>query len=965
MENIKIKAKYYIYGFILSELVLIILKTYYLYYSIENRGNTLFSACLWGLVFFYFLHWFPKRWYSFYQKKNYVYIFVCGFITSLFFQQHITVDFLYTQMTERFIFFLGYIVPGSIIIYMILFGYKEKMDKLNPNTGFLSNSPIHMRNEDKFFMSTIRRVKQTIQEMPDSSVIGIEGKWGIGKTSLVNLCCQVLKEENSDYIVYKFNPLKISDTHNLLESFYKGLIATIKENHFEPEIESLLDSYIGIFLNTISEQSVHGVKFKLFRKKDDEEIIYLRLNSYLSQAKFKIIIVIDDLDRLDFKTIKQVFYLMRNIFRFNNMKFIICYDMDNIVWSAKLYYGIYGDNMDAYELERRIIVFTEKYIDIIEKVFNNSSLLENFITDTERAVLKNKNIDIVLWNYFVGRIKEIYHTSQFMKYEEFLGTPRNIKRIFNALINICSNQNCLDSYDFYPRDLVDLLLLFLWYPSIFKDIFYAETNGRNGVFSWNITYENTPNNSKKFPSSEYEVYIKNKHENAKFLLNQLFYDKGGLPFPERFRAACFNTSSYVSIEGNLEKYLKIIVDAEKPIRDEQYSQYLMAIDDILKEEHITKKTIDNILRNKHMMTDESRMKLFQVLIHSEKINFKNKGILKEIIFSLVDSLKDYKLTSDKVPFLNSKHLNILVYISILINKIPDISNNPIEVLKDKEKDYLARYILDDSGIINRLENQTEVSNIIKFIDVLYIRGCFDIDVKGSNLFNIAISLIYRHDRQIQVQSMNVADMAKISLEDISKRIYQYFIDNFFETNIFDIFNNLSLNELTDKKQQYNDVQSRCLLKSIIFELKLFVFYQIGSSYHGMGDYSVVGNEPIKHSFAKYLIEKCFAEGEDRYLNFIEFIFISFFVNRPLNIDDIQQVKPQQLCTIMPKEILIQYLVNHYDALRSNWYQDKIIYINQNSINLSKFMPVVLLCLKNLRDESKSVIERDIDEMLKN
>ena len=61
----------------------------------------------------------------------------------------------------------------------------------------------------------------------ESLVIGIEGEWGSGKTSFINLILNDLKSTNS--LIIKFNPWNFSDQNELIKDFFNSIIDTFKQ----------------------------------------------------------------------------------------------------------------------------------------------------------------------------------------------------------------------------------------------------------------------------------------------------------------------------------------------------------------------------------------------------------------------------------------------------------------------------------------------------------------------------------------------------------------------------------------------------------------------------------------------------------------------------------------------------------------------------------------------------------------
>jgi len=61
----------------------------------------------------------------------------------------------------------------------------------------------------------------------DSLVIGIEGEWGSGKTSFINLILEDLRA--TDALLITFNPWNFSDQNELVKDFFDSMIEALKK----------------------------------------------------------------------------------------------------------------------------------------------------------------------------------------------------------------------------------------------------------------------------------------------------------------------------------------------------------------------------------------------------------------------------------------------------------------------------------------------------------------------------------------------------------------------------------------------------------------------------------------------------------------------------------------------------------------------------------------------------------------
>ena len=101
---------------------------------------------------------------------------------------------------------------------------------------FNSDNPIKLRSDDLLERDPFCKylAKSILKYQDDETLtIGLLGKWGSGKTSIVNLTLQHIENDFLDNperkpIVIKFNPWNFSDQNNLIFQFFKSCIYSIK-----------------------------------------------------------------------------------------------------------------------------------------------------------------------------------------------------------------------------------------------------------------------------------------------------------------------------------------------------------------------------------------------------------------------------------------------------------------------------------------------------------------------------------------------------------------------------------------------------------------------------------------------------------------------------------------------------------------------------------------------------------------
>lgn len=163
----------------------------------------------------------------------------------------------------------------------------------------------------------------------ESFVIGVEGKWGAGKTSFINLTLGQLNKDNVVYFI--FNPWNFSDETSLLKDFFikfSEAVDKITGEKTGKRIKEYAGKLSEIDLGISYEGfSVNPLKLLKFWSSDTSlEAIRKELDATLAGIPKKIVVVIDDIDRLDKKETKLILKLVKLTADFPKTIFMLAYD---------------------------------------------------------------------------------------------------------------------------------------------------------------------------------------------------------------------------------------------------------------------------------------------------------------------------------------------------------------------------------------------------------------------------------------------------------------------------------------------------------------------------------------------------------------------------------------------------------------------------------------------------------------
>ena len=182
--------------------------------------------------------------------------------------------------------------------------------------------------------------------------IGIIGSWGSGKSSLINLTLKPLEKE---FIIIRFDPWFISNQNNLYLQFFKSIIDAFKkeeikkENIFESKIKSkrklfdkqnsTLENYFNYIKDSSDELKINISEYILnsdnLKSYNSLEFHKKQCENYFKEFNSKVIIIIDNIDRLRSDEIVQIFTLVKSLADFKQFIYILSFDKEIVSKALK------------------------------------------------------------------------------------------------------------------------------------------------------------------------------------------------------------------------------------------------------------------------------------------------------------------------------------------------------------------------------------------------------------------------------------------------------------------------------------------------------------------------------------------------------------------------------------------------------------------------------------------------------
>ncbi|WP_127845473.1 KAP family P-loop NTPase fold protein [Psychroflexus aestuariivivens] len=318
----------------------------------------------------------------------------------------------------------------------------------------------------------------------NSFSIGINAEWGFGKSTFLNRFYTEYSKSNSETIMFWFHIWKNKGDKAVIDNFFKELSTNLKP--YSGEIEDNIEKYSEAILNVSPGElkKIISAGKDIFREELSLEEYYQIIQKAIQKIDRQIIIILDDLDRLEAKEILDTYKIIRTLSDFENVIFLAGYDRNYLEKTL-------GKNKEKYinkifQVEINLLPFDEGQIN--EMLLNN--IKDVFPYDAIQEGTKDKTKENKkLYNTFNSIFKEkipwkfldntdlsdvFQNKNQFvcselkLDYKHFIRTHRDLKRFLNEFK---FNKNLINTDDIYLPDYVLFRLLTYRYRNLYSIVF--------------------------------------------------------------------------------------------------------------------------------------------------------------------------------------------------------------------------------------------------------------------------------------------------------------------------------------------------------------------------------------------------------------------------------------------------------------------------------------------------------------
>lgn len=251
-------------------------------------------------------------------------------------------------------------------------------------------------------------------------VLAVYGPWGSGKTTVLQFFLHYLGQmpEEERPIVVRFNPWLFSGHDDLTKRFLFQLQGTLKKTKLPL---STIAACVGDFAEIIGELPVpylSGVgkavdKVRHLAEKDAVETKD-SLVELLRKIERRILVIVDDIDRLTADEIRQLFRVVKAVADFPNTIYLLAFDKEVAIQAVQQLQGASGAD------------YLEKIVQVpFELPLPDREALRRLLFEKLEAILDGTPGELFDGAYWTN----VY----FEGIDQFIDTPRDIVRLTNTL----------------------------------------------------------------------------------------------------------------------------------------------------------------------------------------------------------------------------------------------------------------------------------------------------------------------------------------------------------------------------------------------------------------------------------------------------------------------------------------------------------------------------------------------------
>jgi predicted KAP-like P-loop ATPase len=238
-----------------------------------------------------------------------------------------------------------------------------------------ADRPIMSADQDMLgrgrFAKRVAEVINGAGQREESSVLAIVGPWGSGKSSVINLACEELEALNSPWKICAANPWAPPDVPSLIAELFAAIRSGVPKGKRGRKATQLIAEWgalvsadlllvtgrekamamaAGVAAGVAARVAQHGVQ----RPMQD---VFQELSAELGSLNLQVLVILDDVDRLQPDELLMLFKAIRLIASFPGVYYLLAYDEHTVL-------DILIDTPIARNSRDRALAYLEKIVQV-------------------------------------------------------------------------------------------------------------------------------------------------------------------------------------------------------------------------------------------------------------------------------------------------------------------------------------------------------------------------------------------------------------------------------------------------------------------------------------------------------------------------------------------------------------------------------------------------------------------------
>lgn len=319
-------------------------------------------------------------------------------------------------------------IKNEFNVYDIKELYQNKIDNSNKDLIFLEEKDVSydLLNRNKIIEDLFNSINYCKNR--ERFIISLTGKWGSGKTTILNIVKEQLNSE--DFIIIDdFETWKYNNEKSLLYGIVDKIIKKIGINFSTLEIKRFINSCIAI----VSTKTDINIGLFLL---DDKIIskIKLMIGEYLEKNNKRVVFIIDNLERTNENNILVILKTISTILDIDRFIYILSYDENEMkdIFDDKLH--INYDYMDK----------------VVQLPLSVPNISQEDIDNVCTICMKN-----LLMHYGINKEDIEKYIPAVKLFNKNIKDLRSFKRKVNSICNSCFfGDNYLNKLDYFLIELI-------------------------------------------------------------------------------------------------------------------------------------------------------------------------------------------------------------------------------------------------------------------------------------------------------------------------------------------------------------------------------------------------------------------------------------------------------------------------------------------------------------------------------